>query len=133
MSHSTRVEVRRTSQVHQMPHTGRAHSGPVTSTTVQNTTPTSAVTTASASVLPPEKYFFIRKYSPMIASPVVATDDGSMPSGKGRITNAATQVATPSTITTQLAIVSATLSRRTRYWTEQTKFIKKSRNAVHAE
>src|SRR5216684_5518248 len=121
MSHSTRVEVRRTSQVHQMPHTGRAHSGPVTSTTVQNTTPTSAVTTASASVLPPEKYFFIRKYRPMIASPVVATDDGSIPAGKGRITNAATQVAMPSTTTTQVAIVSATLSARFSTWCAGTK------------
>src|SRR6266576_5831515 len=110
MSHRTRVLVRRTSHVHQMPHTGRAHSGPVTSTTVQNTTPTSAVTTASASAPVPEKYFLIRKYKPMIASPVVATEDGSIPAGKGRIANAATQVATPRTITTQLAIVSATLS-----------------------
>src|SRR3989442_11908745 len=133
MSQSTRVEVRRTSQVHQMPQTGRAHNGPVTSTTVQNTTPTSAVTTASASVFAPEKYFLIRKYKPMIASPVVATEDGSIPDGRGRIAKAATQVATPRTITTQLAIVSATLSRRTRYWTEQTKLMKKSRNAFHAE
>jgi len=32
-----------------MPHTGFAHSGPVTSTTVQKTTPTSAAVTATAS------------------------------------------------------------------------------------
>ncbi len=63
----------------------------------------------------------------------MATDDGSTPAGKGRITAAATQAATPSRIATQFAIVSATLSRRTRYWIEQTKLIKKSRNAVHAE
>ena len=42
MSHSTRVEVRRMSHVHQMPQTGRAQIGPVISTTVQKTTPTSA-------------------------------------------------------------------------------------------
>src|SRR5438105_642742 len=42
--------VRRASHDLQMPHTGRAHSGPVTSTTVQKTTPTSAVETASASL-----------------------------------------------------------------------------------
>src|ERR1700730_8353708 len=133
MSQRTRVEVRRTSHVHQMPHTGRAHSGPVTSTTVQNTPPTSAVTTASASVPVPEKYFLIRKYRPVIASPVVATEDGSVPEGKGRITIAATQAAMPSTIATQFAMVSATLSRRTRYWIEQTKLMKKSRNAVQAD
>ena len=34
--------VRRASQVHQMPHARRPQSGPVVSTTVQNTTPTSA-------------------------------------------------------------------------------------------
>ena len=45
-----------------------------------------------------------------MAIPVVATDDGSMPAGNGRITNAATQAATPTKITTQLAILSATLS-----------------------
>src|ERR1700682_3913831 len=107
MSQSTRVEVRRTSQVHQMPHTGRAHSGPVTKTTVQNTTPTSAVTTASASVLVCEKHFWIRKYKPAMASPVVATDDGSMPSGSGRITNAAT-AASPIAMTVQLVSLLAT-------------------------
>ena len=61
MSHSTSVEVRRTSHVHQMPHTGRAHSGPVTSTTVQNTTPTSAVVTASASTASTVKNLRITK------------------------------------------------------------------------
>ena len=49
MSHNTSVEVSRTSQVHQIPQTGRAHSGPVTRTTVQKTTPTSAAATATAS------------------------------------------------------------------------------------
>src|SRR5260370_1041327 len=33
------------------PHTGRAHNGPVTNTTVQKTTPTSAAATATASAL----------------------------------------------------------------------------------
>src|SRR5450432_870790 len=101
ISQSTSVEVRRTSQVHQIPHTGRAHSGPVTSTTVQNTTPTSAVTTASASVRSIEKHFLIRKYKPMMASPVVATDEGSMPWGSGRITNAPTHAAIPIAVTVQ--------------------------------
>src|SRR6266446_648261 len=133
MSQSTRVEVSRTSQVHQMPHTGRAHSGPVTNTTVQNTTPTSAVTTASASVLVWEKRFLIRKYKPAMASPVVATDDRSMPSGSGRITNATMQAAIAIAMTVQFVILSATGLERTRYWMEQTKLIKKSRNAVHAE
>ena len=49
MSHSTSVEVSRMSHVHQMPQTGRAQIGPVTSTTVQKTTPTSAVTSATIS------------------------------------------------------------------------------------
>ena len=35
--------------VHQMPQTGRAQIGPVTSTTVQKTTPTSALTSATMS------------------------------------------------------------------------------------
>ena len=87
------MEVRRTSQVHQIPHTGRAHRGPVTNTMVQKTTPTSALTTARASARSREKYFLIRKYKPAMARPVVATDDGSMPSGKGRIANAAMQAA----------------------------------------
>src|SRR5579862_2143342 len=133
MSQSTRVEVRRTSQVHQIPHTGRAHSGPVTRTTVQNTTPTSAVTTASASVLGCEKHFLIRKYKPTIASPVVATDDGSMPSGSGRIAKAAMQAATPMAMTVQLVSLSASGLGRTRYWMEQMKLMKNSRKAVHAE
>src|SRR6185369_108620 len=133
MSQSTSVEVRRTSQVHQMPHTGRAHSGPVTNTTVQNTTPTSAVTTASASVLVGEKHFLIRKYKPQMASPVVATDDGSMPSGRGRITKAAMQDAIAIARTVQFVSLSATGLERTRYWMEHTKLMQKSRNAVHAE
>src|SRR5580765_2575762 len=108
MSQSTSVDVRRTSQVHQMPHTGRAHSGPVTRTTVQNTTPTSAVTTARASVLSGEKNFLIRKYRPAMASPVVARDDGSMSSGRGRITNGAMQAAIPIAITVQFVTLSAT-------------------------
>ena len=41
--------VRRASHVHQMPHTGRAHNGPVTKTMVQKITPTSAVASAQAS------------------------------------------------------------------------------------
>src|SRR5712691_7365711 len=48
-SQSTNVEVNRASQVHQMPHTGRAQMGPVTKTTVLNTTPTSAAETPSQS------------------------------------------------------------------------------------
>src|SRR4029077_20431700 len=133
MSQRTRVEVKRTSQVHQMPHTGRAHSGPVTSTTVQNTTPTSALATARASVFPAGKYFFIRKYRPAIAIPVVATDDGSIPAGSGRMMKGAMQAATAIAITAQFVTLSATGSRRTRYWIEQTKLMKKNRNAVHAE
>src|SRR6476661_2383647 len=133
MSQSTRVEVSRTSQVHQMPHTGRAHSGPVTNTTVQNTTPTSALTTASASARSREKYFLIRKYRPAMASPVVATDDGSMPSGSGRITKAATQAAIAIAMTVQFVTRSATRLERTRYWMEHTKLIKNRRKAVHAE
>src|ERR1700687_2501507 len=116
-----------------MPPPGRATSGPVTSTTVQNTTPTSAVTTARASVLGCEKHFLIRKYKPFMASPVVATDDGSMPSGRGRITNAAMQAAIPIAMTVQLVSVSATGLGRTRYWMEQTKLMKNSRKAVHAD
>src|ERR1700720_1709618 len=115
MSQRTRVEVKRTSQVHQIPHTGRAHNGPVTSTTVQNTTPTSALTTASASVFSGEKYFFIRKYRPVIASPVVAADEGSIFAGSGRITNAAMQAAIPIAIVIQFATLSATWFGRTRY------------------
>ena len=46
MSQRTSVLVRRASHVHQIPHTGRAQIGPVTNTTVQNTTPTSAVAAA---------------------------------------------------------------------------------------
>ena len=42
------VVVSRASQVHQMPHTGRAHSGPVISPMVQHTTPTSTPDTPSA-------------------------------------------------------------------------------------
>src|ERR1700694_5656184 len=124
MSQSTRVEVRRTSQVHQMPHTGRAHSGPVTNTTVQKTTPTSALTTASASVLDCEKYFLIRKYKPVMASPIVATDDGAIASGRGRMTNATMQVAMPIAMTVQLVTLSATGLGLTRYWIEQTKLMK---------
>ena len=41
-SQSTKVEVSLASQVHQIPHTGFAHSGPVTSTQVQKMKPTSA-------------------------------------------------------------------------------------------
>src|SRR5678815_1256475 len=133
MSQSTRVEARRTSQVHQMPHTGRAHSGPVTRTTVQNTTPTSALTTARASARSREKYFLIRKYRPAIIRPVVATDDGSMPSGRGRITKAAMQTAIAMAMTVQFVTLSATGLERTRYWMEQIKLMKNSRNAVHAE
>src|SRR5450432_1604934 len=43
------VEVRRASQVHQMPHTGCAQMGPVTSTTLVKTRPTSAADTLSQS------------------------------------------------------------------------------------
>src|SRR5216683_7373112 len=108
-----------------MPQTGRAHSGPVTNTTVQNTTPTSAVTTARASVLVCEKHFLIRKYKPAIARPVVATDDGSMPSGSGRITNAAMQAAIAIAMTVQFVSLSAIGLGRTRYWMEQTKLIRR--------
>ena len=43
------VDVIRASQVHQMPHTGLAHIGPVTKTMVTNATPTSAEATLSQS------------------------------------------------------------------------------------
>ena len=46
-----KVEVRRASQVHQMPHTGRAQSGPVIRPMVQQMTPTSAPATPRASHL----------------------------------------------------------------------------------
>ena len=45
------VSVGAQSHVHQMPQTGRAQIGPVTRTTVQNTTPTSALTRARMSAL----------------------------------------------------------------------------------
>src|SRR5271155_5586168 len=48
-SHKMKVVVRRASQVHQIPHTGRAHSGPVISPIEQMATPTSAADTASQS------------------------------------------------------------------------------------
>src|SRR6476661_3840877 len=100
MSQSTRVEVRRTSHVHQMPQTGRAHSGPVTSTTVQKTTPTSAVVSASISVSCSEKNFLMRKYSPTSATPVVATEDARAPAGtRLGIAYGATHVKTPIVIT----------------------------------
>ena len=41
---------------HQMPHTGRAQMGPVTSTMVQNTTPTSAAVKASMSMRSPGNF-----------------------------------------------------------------------------
>ena len=66
-------------------------------------------------------------------SPVVATDDGSMPSGSGRITKAATQAAIAMAMTVQFVTLSATGLDRTRYWMEHTKLMKKRRKAVHAE
>ena len=42
--------VSRASQVHQMPHTGRAQIGPVMRTMLQNITPTSAEAAANASL-----------------------------------------------------------------------------------
>src|SRR6202790_1174822 len=48
-SHKISVEVRRQSQVHQIPHTGSAQSGPLTSTTDVNTNPPSAAETLSQS------------------------------------------------------------------------------------
>src|SRR5271163_67071 len=50
-SHSTKVEVSRASQVHQMPHTGCAQIGPLISTTEVNANPTSAAETPSQSHL----------------------------------------------------------------------------------
>ena len=76
---------------------------------------------------------FRDRFLKMGARVEVATDDGSTPAGSGRMMNGATQAATAITITAQFVTLSATLSRRTRYWIEQTKLIKKNRNAVHAE
>ena len=43
--------VRRGSHVHHTPHTGRAQRGPVTSTSVQKSTPTSAAASARRSAV----------------------------------------------------------------------------------
>src|SRR5579872_1861181 len=115
-----------------MPQTGRAHSGPVMSTMVQKTTPTSAVTSARMSVPCSEKYLRMRKYAAVMTMPVVATDEGSMPDG--RVTTKGTLHATiPMATAAHLAKRSADSLGRTRYCTEAMKLMKKSRNAVQAE
>src|SRR5437667_4329749 len=74
---STNVEVSRASQVHQIPQTGCAQIGPVTSTTVVNTNPTSAAETASQSQRSARRQTymrFARKQMKNVVSPVQALD-----------------------------------------------------------
>src|SRR5581483_437573 len=133
MSQSTSVKVSRISHVHQIPQTGRAHKGPVTRTTVQKTTPTSAATRASTSVRSSGKYFLIKKYIPVIARAVVATEDGSIPYGMGLIANAAMHPATPTRTAIHFAKRSAKSFPRIKYSTDAMKLRKNSKKAVQAE
>ena len=100
-----------------MPHTGRAHSGPVTSTTVQNTTPTSAVVTARMSTSPARKILADQEINARDRNdPVVATDDVQLlPAGALNDDMPRCRSARPMAITTQFATVSVAGLRRTRY------------------
>src|SRR5579863_6732907 len=112
---------------HHIPHTGRAQIGPVTSTIVQNTTPTSALVTASTSRRGPGNSQPIRKYAAGIASTVVATALGSIPAVIIRLIGGryvAITPTTPITMTVHFMAARAEGLLVTRYWIEAMKLMK---------
>src|SRR4051812_24905412 len=99
-----------------MPHTGLAQSGPVSSTIVQNATPTSAVETAQASARPWLVLFPRRKNRNQIATTLKTSESRTVHEYPGHARHATARSAA-ATLPTFPEIFASSGDSRTRYTT----------------